>query len=252
MTSIGPGKCYRCGEPVLSWSISLGPGMRPEHDVCLKPDIRTLDEVQADIDATVEQGPFNEIESKRNRQVLADWNDAIRFGYTIVWDNMVIGHCSKSYCFCVAEKLRPEGCLYFTPVWKQRNDPMNDTMSNPTRATATALVNKWAADWGSLSLSGGGALSDLIDRVTKALSPPVPPTPRTWDGKPVVDRYCVIGVDAYQRTWLPTLAEALDHAGTLFERGKDNSKKGFLIFSDPHTAVIFFIGGLFGSLRYDG
>ncbi len=94
-------------------------------------------------------------------------------------------------------------------------------------AKAAALVNNWTADWGTLSLGGDGARKDLIDRITNALSPPVPPGLRNDPNSPPppVERYCVIGVDAYQRTWFPTLDGAVAHAGELFEEESNGKIK---------------------------
>lgn len=138
------------------------------------------------------------------------------FSYTLVPDQKVIGHCSQPFCKCMAFEELPEGCLNFTPLWK-KDDAMNNTMSNTARAAA--LVENWSRDW-SLSPAGGGAMGDLVERITKALSPPVPPDPRTCD------RWCVIGVDAYQREWFPTLGEAIAHGGALMD--KDSKPKTLL------------------------
>ena len=81
------------------------------------------------------------------------------------------------------------------------------------RARAVKIVKDWRERWGGIphDTYAGGSLSDLIDRVTEALSPPVPSSP------PKVDRWCVIGVEAYQRVWFPTLGEAVEHAAKLYE-----------------------------------
>ncbi len=56
------------------------------------------------------------------------------------------------------------------------------------RARAVKIVKDWRERWGGIPQDtyAGGSLSDLIDRVTEALSPPVPSSP------PKVDRWYVI------------------------------------------------------------
>ena len=92
------------------------------------------------------------------------------------------------------------------------------------RARAVKIVKDWRERWGGIphDAYAGGSLSDLIDRVTEALSPPVP-----LGRPPRVDRYCVIGVDAYQREWFLTLDDAVDHAAKLYE--KDSKTKKLLV-----------------------
>ena len=92
------------------------------------------------------------------------------------------------------------------------------TMSNHARAVK--IVKDWRERWGGIphDTYAGGSLSDLIDRVTEALSPPVP-----LGRPPRVDRYCVIGVDAYQREWFLTLDDAVDHTNLMRPRAHGGS-----------------------------
>ncbi len=90
------------------------------------------------------------------------------------------------------------------------------TMYNHARAVK--IVTDWRERWGGIphDTYAGGSLSDLTNRITDALSPPTPPPPPPDK----VDRWCVIGVDAFERTWFPTLGEAIERARTLFEKQK--------------------------------
>ena len=160
-------------------------------------------------------------------------------GASIFRYGKLIGHCSQSICSCCENQFvdeakraldgseyaiphQPEGCLNFTPL-PQKDDPnmSEQTMSNHARAVK--IVKDWRERWGGIphDTYAEGSLGDLIDRVTEALSPPVPSSP------PKVDRYCVIGVEAYQREWFLTLDEAVDHAAKLYE--KDSKTKKLLV-----------------------
>ncbi len=87
------------------------------------------------------------------------------------------------------------------------------TMYNHARAVK--IVTDWWERWGGIphGTYAEGSLRDLTNRITDALSPPTPPPDK-------VDRWCVIGVDAYERRWFPTLDEAIEQSRTLFEKQK--------------------------------
>ena len=95
-------------------------------------------------------------------------------GASIFRYGKLIGHCSQPICSCCENQFADEA--------KRALDGSEYTVPHRPK----------------------GCLNFTPLPLTVELSPPVPP------GRPPrVDRYCVIGVEAYQREWFPTLGGAV-------------------------------------------
>lgn len=90
------------------------------------------------------------------------------------------------------------------------------------KARIAEIVMRWQDDYAnSPNLP---SLDDLIERLTVGYG-----APREEAASPSVERYCVIGTDAYSRRWYERAEDAIVHAGHLFNNGSSNKTKKLLV-----------------------
>jgi len=152
-----------------------------------------------------------------------------KMGAFIFRDHVNIGKCSQPICSCVAHFHLPEGCLNFIPKPTEDNTMPAPTPSRIDRVLAAIDDGLSHFGWPKLDTTVRCAVERRVARVLDETMgvESVSRTPSTEEAAHDAcamgaasppDRFCVIGVDAYERTYYTSPGEAETAAGKMIAR----------------------------------
>jgi hypothetical protein len=144
-------------------------------------------------------------------------------GAFIFRDHVNIGKCSQPICACSAHGHLPEGCLNFIPK------PTEDIMPAPRPSRTDkvlAAIDEGLTHfgWPKLDTTVRCAIERRVLRVldeetrTPSAQEAVHDACAMGAAAEPADRFCVIGVDAYERTYYTNIPEAETAAGKMIAR----------------------------------
>jgi hypothetical protein len=149
-------------------------------------------------------------------------------GAFIFRDHVNIGKCAHEICSCAAHGHLPEGCLNFIPKSGKEEQMPAPIPSRNDRILAAIDDGLEHFGWPKLDTTVRCAIERRVTRVLDQMMgvEAVTRTPSAQEaahdacamGVAPADRFCVIGVDAYERTYYTNIPEAEVAAGKMIAR----------------------------------